>query len=129
MSEGSPTGTPVAGEEDLYRCLMQQKWWNEEENRVSSAAFTFRYFSANMASLASEEQTLAPFLPGTGLVVFACRDALEIGCDVRKEADPIAPDNEAHAHVYMPPKNTERKRAAQRLIKACRLIRKPNFSP
>ncbi len=124
-------GDPVADHEDLYRCLTHQKWWNEEENRVSSAAYNFPKVSVDVASIAgSPENTLRRFKEGSGLVVFRCEEAKSKGCDVRHERDEITPDNDAHAHVYFPKSSSQRKRAVQHLISAnvCRLIRKPNLA-
>ena len=51
----------VEANEDLYRCLMYQGWYNEAEDRVSSAAFAFPKFSVYVASIAgSPEATLSP---------------------------------------------------------------------
>jgi hypothetical protein len=128
MTVATPTGPPVADCEELYRCLMYQKWWNADENRVSSAAFNFPRFSVDVASISgSEENTLAPFLPGTGLVVFNCGKAREQGCQTHLEPDEQRLDNKAHAHVYLPPSSGQRKRAVQHLIKICTVLRKPNL--
>ena len=98
-----PPGPPVADDEALYRCIAYANWWNDEEQRITSAAFKFPCFSVDVASLAgSPEATLSRFRPGTGLVVFSCLTAKQLGCDVRLESDPLCPENAAHAHVYMP---------------------------
>src|SRR4051812_47318744 len=95
-SADGPTGPPVADDEELYRCIMYPNWWIEEEERISSLAFKFPRFSVDVVSLAgSPEATLARFLPGTGLVVFACGVAKQLGCDVRLEPDEQYPDNQA----------------------------------
>lgn len=128
MTVASPTGPPVADHEDLYRCLTHAKWWNEEENRVSSAAFSWPVFSVDVASLAGSAQaTLDRFCPGTGLVIFNCGRSREKGCDPRLEPDEQHPDNEAHAHVYMPKSNSKRKKAAQHLSQICSLLVKPTL--
>jgi hypothetical protein len=88
-----PHGIPVRDEEDLFRCIAYPNWWNEEEHRITSAAFKFPCFSVDVASLAgSPEATLSRFLAGTGLVTFPCRVARELGCDVRLEPDPACPE-------------------------------------
>src|SRR4051794_30170427 len=121
-----PHGPPVADDEELYRCIMYPNWWVEEEQRISSAAFKFPRFSVDIASIAgSPEVTLSRFLPGTGMVVLACRVAKELGCDVRYELDEQYPDNKAHAHVYIP--TEKRKTIARKLVDASRVIRKPTF--
>jgi hypothetical protein len=122
-------GPEVDAKEDLYRCLMHQGWYNEEEDRVSSAAFSWATFSVDVASIAgSQEATLSRFLPGTGLVVFNCGEAKGKGCVTRLEPDDRAPDNKAHAHVYMPGKSGDRKRAVQHLIKVCKVLKKPQLA-
>lgn len=129
-STPNPQGPPVGDHEDLYRCLTHPHWYNQVEDRVSSAAFNWPVFSVDIASISgSPEATLAPFLSGTGLVVFRCGEARLIGCDPRHESDELRPDNLAHAHVYMPLPNSQRKKAARRLADLCRTIRKPTFTP
>ncbi len=102
-TDDGPRGAQVGDDEQLYRCIAYTNWWNEEEQPITSAAFKFPCFSVDVVSLAgSPESTLSRFLPGTGLVVISCRAAKELGCDVRLEPDPPCPENQAHAHVYMP---------------------------
>lgn len=121
-----PHGPPVGDEEELYRCVAYPNWWNEEEQRITSAAFKFPCFSVDVASLAgSPEATLSRFRAGTGLVVFSCRMAREFGCDVRLEPDTNWPENLAHAHVYMP--TAKRKTVARKLVEACTVVREPSF--
>jgi hypothetical protein len=121
-----PYGPPVSEENDLYRCIAHPHWWNEQEQRITSAAFKFPYFSVDVAALAgSPETTLSRFFVGTGLVVFACRIAKELGCDVRLEPDPTCPENRAHAHVYMPAE--KRKTIARKLVEASTVVRRPTF--
>jgi hypothetical protein len=121
-----PHGPQVGDENDLYRCIAYPHWWNEREQRITSAAFKFPCFSVDVAALAgSHEATLSRFLPGTGLVVFACRAARELGCDVRLEPDPTCPENQAHAHVYLPAE--KRKTVARKLVEASTVLRPPSF--
>lgn len=129
-STGGPESPPVDDNEDLYRALTHNNWWIEEEQRVSSAAFSFPNFSVDIVSIAgSEGHTLARFAPGTGLVIFNCGRARRIGCDARKEIDPAYPDNDAHANAYMP-RSGQRKKAAKELAdNICRILHKPNISP
>jgi hypothetical protein len=113
----SPHGPPVGDSEDLYRCIAHPHWWDKHEQRITSVAFKFPCFSVDVdvASLASSpEATLARFQPGTGLVVFPCRAARELGCDIRMEPDPNHPENLAHAHVYMP--SEKRKTVTRKLV-------------
>lgn len=128
VSEG-PTGPPVGDDEKLYRAIMHPDWWETSEKRISSAAFKRDpTFSVDIASISgSKEATLARFLPGTGLASFACRFARSQGCDVRKEPDPLFPDNEAHAHVYMPKESKNRMRIAKRLALACVTVQEPDI--
>ena len=126
--EVATEGVPVGEEEELYRCIAYPNWWNEEEQRITSAAFKFPCFSVDVASLAvSPETTLLRFRPGTGLVAFSCRLARDLGCDIRLEPDPNCPENLAHAHVYMP--SAKRKIIARKLVEACRVVREPSFGP
>jgi hypothetical protein len=122
-----PHGPPVGDEEVLYRCIAYPNWWNEEEQRITSAAFKFPCFSVDVASLAgSPDATLSRFRAGTGLVAFTCREARELGCDVRLELDPAQPGNQAHAHVYVP--TEKRKTIARKLVEACRVVHMPDFT-
>src|SRR5262249_2408963 len=121
-----PHGPPVGDDKDLYRCIAHPHWWDEPEQRVTSAAFKFPCFSVDVASLAgSPEATLSRFRPGTGLVVFSCRVAKKLGCDVRLEPDPNHPENSSHAHVYMPVER--RKTVARKLVEASTVVRVPSF--
>jgi hypothetical protein len=125
MSDG-PHGPPVHESHDLYRCIAYPHWWNEQEQRITSAAFKFPCFSVDVAALAgSPVTTLSRFRAGTGLAVFACRAAKELGCDVRLEPDPTCPENQAHAHVYMP--TEKRKTVARKLVEASTVVRRPTF--
>jgi hypothetical protein len=125
---GGPHGPPVGDDEELDRCIAHPHWWDDPEQRITSAAFTFPCFSVDLASLAgSPEATLARFRPGTGLVVFPCRTAKELGCDVRLEPDPNHPENPAHAHVYVPAER--RKAVARKLVEASTVVRVPSFGP
>jgi hypothetical protein len=121
-----PHGPPVGENEELCRCIAYPNWWSEPEQRITSAAFKFPCFSVDVASLAgSPDATLSRFRPGTGLVAFSCRVAMELGCDVRLEPDSICPGNLAHAHVYMTVQN--RKAVARKLADACNVLRRPRF--
>ncbi len=123
-----PSGPPVGDNEELYRCITVARWWVEEEDRPSSLAFKFPCFSVDVAAISgSPEATLARFRAGTGLVVFSCQVAKQLGCDVRLEADERYPDNKAHAHVYMPVASGKRKTAARKLVDASRVLRRPSF--
>jgi hypothetical protein len=125
-TDDDPRGAQVGDDEQLYRCIAYTNWWNEEEQRITSAAFKFPCFSVDVASLAgSPESTLSRFLPGTGLVVISCRAAKELGCDVRLEPDPHCPENQADARVYMPVE--KRKAMARKLVEASTVVRKPGF--
>jgi hypothetical protein len=125
-ASGAPYGPPVGDGEELYRCIAHPHWWDDQERRITSAAFKFPCFSVDVASLAgSPEATLARFRPGTGLVAFSCRAARDLGCDIRLETDPHSPDNIAHAHVYMPAER--RKAVARKLVDVCTVVREPNF--
>src|SRR4051812_43718322 len=88
-----PHGPPVGDNEEIDRCIAHPHWWDEQERRITPAAFTFPCFSVDVASLAgSPEATLSRFRPETGLVVFSCSAAKALGCDVRLEPDPNCPE-------------------------------------
>jgi len=124
VSEG-PTGPPVGDDEDLYRCI-SPAWWVADERRVSSAAFSYPVFSVVVASLAKSPQaTLSRFRPGSGIASFLCRAARQEGCEVHLEVDAEYPENQAHAHVYMPKPNSKRKTAARKLADVCRILIPP----
>lgn len=127
---GSAPGSPVGDDEELYRAIMYPSWWDEDEQRISSAAFKKDpVFSVDIASIAgSTETTLGRFGPGTGLASFLCRTARELGCDVRKEPDPKYPENDAHAHVYLPHDKNERVKVARKLVRACKTLRIPDIA-
>jgi hypothetical protein len=66
-------GPEVGDDEQLYRCIAYTNWWNEEEQRITSAAFKVPCFSVDVASLAGwPESTLSRFLSVTGLVIIVC---------------------------------------------------------
>ena len=124
-----PYGPSVGDNDDLYRALVQSSWWVAEENRVSSAAFSFPVFSVNVASLVgSPEASLSRFEPGSGLASVSCASVKAAGGDPRLEKDPENPDNHAHANVYMPIRNADRKRAARKLADACQVLRTPTLA-
>jgi hypothetical protein len=123
---GGPHGPQVNDDEELYRCIAYPHWWDEQERRITSAAFKFPCFSVDVVALAgSPDTTLSRFRKGTGLVVFSCRTAKELGCEVRLEPDPNYPQNQAHAHVYMP--SEKRKTVARKLVEASTVVREPSF--
>src|SRR5688572_4146290 len=100
MSLASTPGPDVAAHEDLYRGLTTPAWWVAQERRPSSAAFRHPSFSVDVASLAgTPEHTLAHLTAGSGVVVFNCGAARQLGFITRLEADPLHPDNKAHANV------------------------------
>ena len=127
---GGTKGPPVADQEDLQRALTYNKWWVEEEQRVSSAAFSFPDFSVDIASIAgSEDYTIRRFASGTGLVVLNCGAVRGEGCHACKEKDQNHPDNEAHANAYMPTSGGHRKRAAKAIAeKHCKKVIKPDIA-
>jgi len=131
MSDSSPTerGPAVPDHEDLYRGITTADWWVSEENRPSSAAFRVDPpFSVDIVSLAgSPEFTLAHLPPGAGLVQFNSGKARSLGFDARHELDPEHPENPAHAHVYTALMGNSRKKAAQKLVALCMVVREPTF--
>lgn len=122
-------GRAVDENEQLYRAIMHPSWWVPAERRISSAAFKRDpVFSVDVASISgSPEATLARFLPGTGLASFACRVAIRLGLAVRIEPDPLFPENDAHAHVYMPTERKNRMKIAMQLAQACSIVKEPDI--
>jgi hypothetical protein len=131
MSDSSPTerGPAVPDHEDLFRGIPTEAWWVPEEKRPSSAAFRVDSpFSVDIVSLAgSPESTLAHLPPGSGLVQFNSGNARLVGFDARQELDPDYPENLAHAHVYTALTGNGRKKAAQKLVGLCTVVREPTF--
>ncbi len=114
---GAARGPQVGAGETLLRAIAYRSWWKEDEDRPSSAVFTFEPpISVDVSSLTSHQEVLARFRSGSGLVSFVCGIAREIGFDARKEDDPEHPDNAAHAHLYCDLGNKQRKKAARRLV-------------
>ena len=126
MSEKQLRHEPVAPQEDLYR-VISPEWFPEK--RLSSVAFDWPVFSADVSSLTTPERTLSRFRPDSGLVAFNCGEATEIGFRVLHEADPDYPHNDAHAHVYSETGRNERKRRSQRLLTSAglKIIREPSI--
>ena len=102
LPKQKPEGPQVPDIEDLYRALLHAEWYIEDETPpvVSTAAFAYDRFSADIAGRTSPEKVLSRFNEGTGLVEFNCGKAREVGFDAHEEKDKKNPGNDAHAHVY-----------------------------
>jgi hypothetical protein len=118
----APFGPRLDVEEQLYRILNVPGWWNHVEGRVSTAAFSYRLFSVDIARLTTPADSMSRVSGAFAIVSFRCGDAIELGFDPRHEADSQHPDNVAHAHVYMPTHvvpEGRRKKVARRLADRC----------
>ena len=90
------------------------------------AASSYPVFSVDVASLAGSPQaTLSRFRAGSDIDSFLCRAARQEGCGVHLEVDAEYPENQSHAHVYMPKSNSKRKTAARKLADVCRILIPP----
>ncbi len=116
-------GPAVPDADTLYRVIVPKAaavWF--PDGVLSSAAFNYPVFSADIARLSTVEQTLARWEPGSVVIAFNCGDARALGFDARLEPEQ---GNDSHANVYCdhPPK--ERKRRARQLAETCSLLAPP----
>ena len=58
-------GEPVQDNENLWRAIVQPKWWNTDEDRPSSGIFSHKKFSAFVESLMASDHPMR-FLPQGG---------------------------------------------------------------
>jgi hypothetical protein len=123
MANGAERGSLIADTEDVYRAILYPHWWVEEKNRPSSAAFDEAFFSVDVKSKTTPQQTSARFRNVTRLAEFNCGRAKEIDFETRDELDPNQPDNLAHAHVYFLGYDSfnekQRKKKARKLAELC----------
>jgi hypothetical protein len=116
-------GPAVPDDDTLWRVIVPAAAAVRFPNGVlSSAAFSFPVFSADIARLTTEDQALARWPTGSGIVAFDCGAARQVGFDARHEPEH---GNAAHANVYSDFSNSERKRRARQLATLCRVIRAP----
>lgn len=116
-------GPPVPDADTLHRVIAPTAaavWF--PNGVLSSAAFSFPVFSADVARLSPVEQTLARWPAGSGIAAFNCGQARQLGFDARHEPEQ---GNDAHAHVYNDFPANERKRRARQLAAACTLVVPP----
>jgi hypothetical protein len=128
----APTGPQVNPEDSLYRGITHPDWWDQENGRVRSAAFSFPCFSTDIASLTTVAESLARLRQnkrGCGLASFPCGAARELGFDARKELDEQEPDNKAHANVYCSHGSGARKKNARKLAAMAVITETPQFPP
>lgn len=116
-------GPPVPAEDILHRVIVPAAaavWF--PNGVLSSAAFSFPVFSADIARLSTVGQTLARWPAGSAVAAFNCGEARAIGFDARHEPEH---GNDAHANVYCDGPGGERKRRARRLAAACSIVAPP----
>ena len=116
-------GPPVPDGEMLHRVIVPGAaavWC--PGGVLSSAAFSFPVFSADIAGLSEVAETLARWPAGSGIAGFSCSAARGLGFDPRHEPEH---GNAAHANVYSSHSNSERKRQARRLASVCTLVVQP----
>lgn len=89
---------------------------------LSSTAFSYPVFSADVASLSSVQETLARWPDGSGIVGFNSGQARQLGFDARHEPEH---GNSSHANVYCTHPNNERKRRARQLAAMSVIVREP----
>lgn len=133
MTAEASRGPDVPPHEDLLRVMMHPHWWNEAEQRPSSALFAFAKFSAYIASLTTPDHPVrrlpeesGRFPAGSGVLSFQCGEARTLGYDARHE--PENGDN-SHAHVYCELNAKQRKKNFQKLLALAttRVVVKPTF--
>lgn len=134
MPDPDSRGPEVDRAEELYRAITVSAWWIADRAQpVSSAAFSWPVFSANIASIMTFEDAIRHLreilkCPDGGLVAFNVGNAQDLGFDPRKEPDLDYPDNRAHANVYSDGSDSKRKTRAKKLAQNyCRIVRTPSF--
>ena len=129
MNAPAPPGQGIGDEERLYRLITTENWWTG--GRVGSGAFSGESFSVNRASLATIEDCQRQLNEmghsDGGVVSFLAGDARALEFDVRAEADPLYPENLAHAHVFNNGGNSGRKKRAKKLVLSCVVEVAPRF--
>jgi hypothetical protein len=115
-------GPPVPDAEDAYRAILTPSHWVAESNRPSSAAFDDEVFSVDLKSRTTPRETASRVRMALNLVEFNCGEARALGFDTRDERDEIAPENQAHAHVYCTLGKSQRKKQARKLALACKIV-------
>jgi hypothetical protein len=120
MPNDDERGTEVAGDEALLRGIVRPEWWNAEEQRPSTAIFSFPKFSAYQETITPDTHPIRrlpagsdQFPDGSGVLRINCNAARLLGFDARHE-----PENgdEAHANVYCDLNSTQRKKRIRRLL-------------
>ena len=123
---GDASGPLVDDAEDAYRAILYPWQWAQALGRPSSAAFDEAVFSVDIASRTTPDETRRRFNSVIELVQFNCGAARAIGFETRDERDPIFPDNQAHAHVYLigydDLAEKQCKKKARRLAELCRPV-------
>src|SRR6266404_9657520 len=111
----------VAGEESIYRIATERSGWVATDGTISSGAFCFEYFSAEIASRVTRPEDSLSRVPGAcAVIVFNCGCARGVGFDTRDERDDAHPDNIAHVHVYVDGTRSDRKRRVRDFMTVCK---------
>ena len=124
MADPAPSGPPVPDDDVLHRVVTPAAaaaWF--PGGRLSSAAFNFPVFSADVARLSPVADTLARWPAGSGVVGFGCGAARPLGFDARHEPEH---GNPAHANVFNPCPTNERKRKARQLAALAAVVVAPS---
>jgi hypothetical protein len=87
MPDEAERGRIVADTEDAYRAIIYPKQWAEATNRPSTAAFDEDFFSVDLRSRTTPEETVSRFRSVLHLVQFNCGEARKIGFETRDEPD------------------------------------------
>jgi hypothetical protein len=134
MCDAVRRGPEVDPADNLFRAINAQSWWIAGRRQpLSSAAFSWPVFSANIESLMSFDEAVQHLRrvlksPKGGIVVFNCGNAKGLGFDPRKEPDPTFPQNKAHANVYSDGSDSKRKSRAKKLAEhCCKVLLEPSF--
>jgi hypothetical protein len=118
-----PSGPAVPDDDVLWRIippLARATWF--PMGVLSSAAFAFPVFSTDIERLTNQNDSLARWPAGSGIVAFDCATARSLDFDPRHEPEH---GNTVHANVYSSFSNNERKRRARQLASRCRIVFMP----
>jgi hypothetical protein len=114
----TPSGSRLADNLSLLRGLIDE-WWDAENERPRSVAFSRKVFSANIHRSTESVRWFLKLRRTTRIVSFGVKSAHDLGYDCRDELDPNQPDNPDHVHVYNPNPESQRKIRTQALVFQC----------
>jgi hypothetical protein len=127
MREPHERGPEVDAHEELFRLVAVHF---VRDGQVSSGAFSYDYFSIEVASRTAGPADSLSRVPSTCAVIqFNCGCARRSGLDARDERDEAHPENLAHAHVYQDGPAGERKRRVKSFMTSCSPIIVHNTCP